>query len=383
MKSRQKTSGSEKPKKPASPWKKFYQNLEVMQIQKYQTLLSDGDFNGIVSSLQLVPQEVAILAKLMGKAKTDEQKFIIKALFSASENGINIFHAVPALAQMLSIQDIRDDALSALGSAARKGADISASIPALAKILSGQDPIRLNVIGFIKLAAQKGVDITPALEALANGLSDSDATIKMESVKILRIAADKGTDISIAIPALAISLSDGNTIPWESIQALQNAAKNGINIGAAVPALARAISDPDEDFGKRALQVLGLATENGIDISEAFPALLQAISDIDEQVSSDAVEVLVKAIEKCDHKGRVAMSSALLQFINSQAFVSEADQNSVFYVEMVGVFQKLISKISDAEEKGRDKLNGLDEYYEEYCEEIDKARREEEYEDYH
>jgi len=378
---KQKAGGTEKPTRPASPWKKLYQNLEAMQVQRYRDLMEEGNHREIIFNLRETPTGVSALARLMQDADIQTMKTVIEIFRSASENKVDILHAVPALAKCLAMPDISWDAESALSSAAIKGTNISASIPALTILLSDQNPnMRIEITSLLGHAAKSGADITIAFEALVKGLSDTES-IQLGTLTTFRVAAERGMDISVAIPALAKSLSDGSN-PWETLNVLDNAAKYGINIGAAVTALANAFADPDPNFRLKAAQILEMANANGTDIDMAFPALFQAMMTNDGALRTKAFEILEKRAVLGDHNCRIALSSALLGLTGSKTFANEANQNSVIFTETIGALQRIVGKVREAEEKGKKKPDEYDEYAEEWRKEEERVKRDEEYEDY-
>jgi len=164
------------------------------KMKRYKEMLLSGDVFGAANSIERSPEDSKFVGKLLGHAKAPMRLKAAKALASAA-NRADISTALPALINALSEKDkdTRERVVITLGYALVFERSRGNTLEALIQGLSNPvEVIRSGSAIVLRTATYAGIDITAALPALANKLTDSDETVRTESVSALKYAAKTG-----------------------------------------------------------------------------------------------------------------------------------------------------------------------------------------------
>jgi HEAT repeat protein len=279
--------------------------------------------------------------------------------------------------------EVRKNAILTLSNDAMNGTSITVPITVLAKALGDEnEEVRDTATGVLMIVA-KGADITVAIPALIDALGDRNENVKVKSVLALENAAQNGNDITLAIPALMKGLEDENsdfrnlaasTLGYATknknsrkialnalmtkLRGLESIAAYGWGIAIkneesrddALDLLAKALGDKNKDIHLGAISIFLNSAEHEVDMTVAFPAFISLLGNQFKFTRKCASDVLLRISEK-NHKTRVAITKAFMDFMNSHEFMVEAEKNSDRFIHTINAIDELARKIDSLERK--------------------------------
>ena len=161
-------------------------------------------------------------------------------------------------------------------------------------------------------------------------LGDEDWMIRKYAAKALGYSARIGVDITVSIPALVKALGDEVLeVPINAASALRMAAETGVDITIAIPSLVKALGGRYEYNRELAWWV-------------------KKFGDQYKEFRRAAALALERAGKK-DYESRVALTEAIMKFVNSDKFMGEAEKNSLYFVETSRALANISNTLKKAE----------------------------------
>jgi len=178
------------------------------------------------------------------------------------------------------------------------------------------------------------INISCAVPILSKLIEDEIPDVRKAALRALREGAETGTDISIAIPVL-VKLVTNDNLPYKPF------------VEVKYFLLKLFANDKHTDVILEELRKQGSFAIEGIkqDVMKDLPKLLKDLGKVSRGIEAWIALGVISSEE--DHETRVAITKAIMEFMNSHEFNVEAQKNSDVFLATVNRLDWALRKMED------------------------------------
>jgi len=310
----------------------------VIRYNQLRKALEDGFSDEVGAEIVKNPGLVATIASLRSDSSSAVCWNAAKALRYACDHGVDIQPAFPALARALGDGNdlVRRHASEALIQAIKKGASIEPVIRIIeVKLKHINSEVRLAAVDLLEQAAQNRNDISEVYPAIFETMASPNTKLQKKAAMTLIVASQDAGSREKLIAFLSTKEGPQNFKAMRSILEALFISSNEIDISPFIGLTIRALCQPDQrGFASNILKKAILNPRNRECVASA---LVDNILDPNPDIWRSAIEFLTQAADKGDPETRISMLRHFNSFFTSNRFLSEAERNSVQYVDVMEV----------------------------------------------
>jgi len=299
-----------------------------------------------------------LIAKGLQDPTQEIQTSVVRYLENKAMAGADFSSILDIFDSTLSHKDkrVRLSALQILKPASEKHADDDRYLKLIGKGLRDPDPdLQDYALRCIERAANSNSDISFCVEPLAALINSPDDRISRQALGLLSTAAEHGTDISLVIDTIISCLESADNIKRNrAVKALSGLADNKVDISKAFPLLGKVLESKDSPASTRhnVLNAFWKAAENGADAGAYVDTIASALYDEIPELRLTTAYALKAISRKADSETNLKIIQVFLDYSNSRILMEEAEKNSVFYVEFIGICASLLKRADIVERTG-------------------------------